>query len=204
MSQVISFGSGGVIPGGAVKSLTADTGGAILPILGNINLLGDGATTTTAGDAITSTITFTVDQKFAATYTTDDANFAVPVAYNLNIFGGTGIHTTSAGDTVTISTSGIIDLTYVSVNSSPYVVLSTDEYLSVDSGGGAIIIQLPDIVTAGRVYTIKDRTGSAATHNITVTTVGGTVNIDGATTFVINTAYEAINVIGNGSTYEVY
>jgi len=93
---------------------------------------------------------------------------------------------------------------YTNVNSTPYVVLTTDLYLSVDSSGGAITVQLPNAATSGKVYIVKDRTGSAATNNITVTTVGGAVNIDGATTFVMNTAYESINVIGNGSTYEIF
>jgi len=55
-----------------------------------------------------------------------------------------------------------------------------------------------------QVFIIKDRTGSAAANNITVTTVGGAVNIDGATSFVMNTAYQSIQVIGNGSTYEIF
>ena len=100
--------------------------------------------------------------------------------------------------------NGINFATYTNVNTSPYVVLSTDEYLSVDSSGGAITIQLPNAATLSRIFDIKDRTGSAPTHNITVTTVGGAVNIDGATTFVMNTAYQSISVIGNNTTYEVF
>jgi len=121
-----------------------------------------------------------------------------------NITGGAGIVVTPGANTITISSSGITPSSYTNVNTSPYVVLVTDEYLSVDSSGGPIIVQLPNAAALSQVFTIKDRTGSAATNNITVTTVGGAVNIDGATTFVMNTAYQAINVIGNGSTYEVY
>jgi len=121
-----------------------------------------------------------------------------------NITGGAGIVVTPGANTITISSSGTTPSNYTNVNTSPYVVLGTDEYLSVDSSGGPITIQLPNVATLSRVFTIKDRTGSAATNNITVTTVGGAVNIDGATTFVMNTAYESINVIGNSSTYEVY
>lgn len=120
------------------------------------------------------------------------------------ITGGAGIVVTPSANTITISSSGITPANYTNVNISPYVVLITDEYLSVDSSGGPITIQLPNAATLSRVFTIKDRTGSAATNNITVTTVGGAVNIDGATSFVMNTAHQAINVIGNGSTYEIY
>ena len=100
--------------------------------------------------------------------------------------------------------NGVNFITYTNVNSSPYIVLSTDDYLSVDCSGGAITIQLPNAATLSRTLDIKDRKGSAATHNITVTTVGGAVDIDGATTFVMNTAYESISIIGNASTYEVF
>lgn len=95
-------------------------------------------------------------------------------------------------------------LTVTPVSSSPYVVLTTDDFLAVDSSGGAITVQLPNAPATGRSWIVKDKTGSAATHNITITTVGGAVNIDGATTFVMNTAYESANVIFDGTTYEVY
>jgi len=120
------------------------------------------------------------------------------------ITAGTGITITPGANAITISSSGLTNLAYTNVNSSPYVVLVTDDYLSVDSSGGAITVQLPNAATLSRTFIIKDRTGSAATHNITVTTVGGAVNIDGATTFIMNTAYQAVSVIGNGSTYELY
>lgn len=101
--------------------------------------------------------------------------------------------------TTSMATSG-----YTNVHTSPYVVLTTDFYLSVDTSTIAITVQLPNAPATGRIFNIKDRTGNAATHNITVTTVGGAINIDAAVTFVMNTAYEAINVIFNGSTYEVF
>ncbi len=120
------------------------------------------------------------------------------------ITAGTGITVTPGANTITIASSGTTSLTYTNVNTTPYVVLTTDEYLSVDSSGGGITVQLPNAATLGRVFIIKDRTGSANTNNITVTTVGGAVNIDGATTYVMNTQYAAIQVIGNGSTYEIF
>jgi hypothetical protein len=120
------------------------------------------------------------------------------------ITGGTGITVTTGANSIVISGSGSIVFTYTNVNTSPYTVLITDDYLSVDSSGGAISILLPNAATLGKTYVIKDRTGSAAVHNITVTTVGGLVDIDGAATFVMNTAYQSISVIGNNSSYEIY
>jgi hypothetical protein len=133
-----------------------------------------------------------------------DSGTATPTSGAITIAGGTGISTSAAGSTVTINATGTTVLTYTNVNTTPYVVLVTDEYLSVDSSGAPITVQLPNAATSGRVWIIKDRTGSAGTNSITVTTVGGAVNIDGATTFVMNTNRQAINVIGNGSTYEVF
>ncbi len=120
------------------------------------------------------------------------------------ITGGAGITVTSSANTITISGSGTIIYTYTNVNTSPYVALTTDYYLSVDSSGSPITIQLPNAATIGKTFIIKDRTGSAATNNITITTVGGAVNIDAATTFVMNSVYQSISVLGNGTTYEIY
>lgn len=122
------------------------------------------------------------------------------------ITAGTNISVVPTANAITINSTGgtVGTYTYVSVNSSPYVVLTTDQYISVDSSGGAITIQLPNAATSGQYFIVKDRTGSAATNNITVTTVGGIVNIDGATSFVMNTAYEAVSVMGNGTSYEIF
>ncbi len=119
------------------------------------------------------------------------------------ITAGTGITVTPGANTITISGSGTSTITYTNVNTSPYVVLSTDNWLGVDSSGGPIIVQLPNAPSIGRTLTIKDRTGSANTNTITVTTVGGAVNIDGATTYVMNTQYSAIQVLFDGTTYQI-
>ena len=117
---------------------------------------------------------------------------------------GTGITITNGAGTITIGATGTITFTYTNVNTTPYVVAANDEFLSVDCSGGVITVQLPNTPTTGRAYIIKDRTGNAATNNITVTTVGGVVTIDGGTTYVMNTNREAINVLFNGTNYEVY
>lgn len=115
---------------------------------------------------------------------------------------GTGVSITNGAGSITIASSNA--LAYTAVSTSPYVVLTTDDYLGVDSSGGIRQINLPNAPSVGRIYTIKDKTGSAATNNITVTTVGGAVTIDGTATFVMNTAYQAVNVMFNGTSYEVW
>lgn len=97
-------------------------------------------------------------------------------------------------------------VTVTSVNNaaSPYTVLSTDYFLSCDVTAGVITVRLPNAPATGRVFIIKDLVGLAATSNITITTVGGAVNIDGATSYVMNTAYQSANVVFNGTSYMVY
>lgn len=122
------------------------------------------------------------------------------------ITAGTGITVTPSANTITISTSGTTNYTYTNVNNaaSPYTVLSTDEYISVDTSGGVVSLLFPNAATSGRTYIVKDRTGTAAASNITITTVGGAVNIDGATTYVINNNYGSVQLMGNSSTYELF
>jgi hypothetical protein len=52
---------------------------------------------------------------------------------------------------------------------------------------------------------VKDKVNLAGTSNITITTVGGAVNIDGATTYVLNVSnYLAVSLIFNSVSYEVF
>ncbi len=99
---------------------------------------------------------------------------------------------------------GTLTLHYTLVDTTPYVVLNSDEFLGVDSSGEPITIELPNAPAIGRVFIVKDITGSAPTNNITVTTVGGIVNIDGSSTFVMNSAYESIQLLFNGNEYLVF
>lgn len=118
---------------------------------------------------------------------------------------GTNISITNAAGSITIAGSGTpLVPTYTNVNSTPYTVTINDYYLSVDTSTLAITIQLPNAPTTNRTFVIKDRTGAAATRNISVTTLGGSVTIDGVTTFTMNTNFQAINLVFNGTSYEAY
>jgi hypothetical protein len=117
---------------------------------------------------------------------------------------GVGITVIPSANTITISATGVTPVSYTNVNTSPYIVLPTDEYLSVDASVMPIIIEFPDVPLLSQVFIVKDRLGFAATNNITVTTVSGITNIDGFPSFIMNTNYEAIQLIGNGSSYEIY
>jgi hypothetical protein len=120
---------------------------------------------------------------------------------------GSGISIVNASGSITISASSSpapFAVTSLDDTDSDYTVLSTDYYLSCDTTNGVLTIDLPDAPTTGTVYIIKDSTGQAAANNITVTTVGGLVNIDGSLNFIMNTAYESINVLFNGTSWEIW
>lgn len=97
--------------------------------------------------------------------------------------------------------SGILRLNYTSVTTTPYVVQPTDSFLGVTTTTSAMTVQLPNNPAVGRVYVVKDASGFAAVRNITVTTVGGTVLIDSAATFIMNTGFQATQFLFNGTKY---
>jgi hypothetical protein len=101
--------------------------------------------------------------------------------------------------------SSPISVTLLNVLSgNPYVV-TTEYYMSVDTSlFGAMTIQLPNSPVMGSVYIVKDSAGSSNISNITVTTVGGSVTIDGATSKVLNTSYASLTVVFNGTNYEIW
>lgn len=99
----------------------------------------------------------------------------------------------------------IIDskLTAVSYNATIY-----DYYIGVTNTSAARTITLPNPTNSllnpfprNKSYIIKDQSGGAATNNITIATVAGT--IDGAATATINTNYESITLKSDGTNYYV-
>lgn len=82
----------------------------------------------------------------------------------------------------------------------PYNILTTDYIVEVDTSS-ARTIRLPNAPTTGQVFIIKDVTGSAGANNISLTTVGGAVTIDGATTQTMNVNYGSITVFFSGTAY---
>jgi len=127
-------------------------------------------------------------------------------AGSVTITGGTtGFTFVGGANTLTLTGSpSVMTVTALTDSDSPYTVLSTDHYMTCDVSGGVLTIALPNAPATGRVYIVKDAGGDAADFNITVTTAGGVVEIDGATTFVMNTAYQAANFLFNGSSWEVF
>jgi hypothetical protein len=138
-------------------------------------------------------------------FTASDATIAIPAGNNLNVFGTNGATTTASGSTITITTTGIAGNYVNVVGPTTYVVLPTDYFISCNSTGGLITIQLPNAPTQYDTFVIKDRTGTASpVAPITITTVGGVVLIDGATSTLLDDPYDSIEVLFNSSSYEVF
>lgn len=133
---------------------------------------------------------------------TTDSGVAVPVGNNLNVFGEEGASTRASGSTIFVAAEQLITLT--TPVSYPYTVLDTDYMVLVDSSGGARTINLPNTTTTGKVFIIKDNTGNGLANNITITTPGGVVTIDGSTTFVLNGAWESADIVWTGTNYRVF
>jgi hypothetical protein len=117
------------------------------------------------------------------------------------------LFTTGSGNTLTINFTQaqfMTNYTQVLIGASPYTVLATDYYISCVSSGGAITIKLPNAPTTNRLFIIKDNSGNASGSNISITTVGGVVTIDGQTTYKITSNFGSINLIFNGTSYEVF
>lgn len=81
-------------------------------------------------------------------------------------------------------------------------VATSDDVVVVNkSSGAATTVNLPASPATGDTYTIKDGKGDAVTNNITLTPAAG--NIDGAATFVMNLNYQSIDVIYNGTQWNI-
>ena len=112
--------------------------------------------------------------------------------------------TMTAGTTGITLDSGIIH-NYTEITTagdSPYSVLGTDYFIGCDSTGGALAVTLPAAPEVGRTYVIYDVVGQAAIGgNVTITGNAANIAAGGASaaTYVLNTAYESIQVTWTGT-----
>ncbi len=88
-------------------------------------------------------------------------------------------------------------------DNSVIVNLTEDQYVYLlDSTAAAITVIPPSSPDPGTTWIIKDSTGKAFGNNITINPAGA-VTIDGAATYVMNADYESVQIIFNGTEYNV-
>ena len=89
-------------------------------------------------------------------------------------FTGPDVTASDAGGGVADIAIGASTITTVTVANTPYTILSTDDYLYVDTSGGAITMILPNptTFTFAKTYYIVDSTGSFNTNNLTLSPHG--------------------------------
>lgn len=103
---------------------------------------------------------------------------------------------------VTVSDSGIISLPAGVVQSitnasgtSIFNVQNSDWLVRVDSQGQAVTVNMPPAPVNGQVHNIKDGNGLANINNITITPNTGQIIDAGASTLVLNLAYQSVELI---------
>jgi hypothetical protein len=99
-----------------------------------------------------------------------------------------------------ISYSGSATESITNVATSPYNVTAADFTLNVDTTS-ARTINLPTTPTVGRKIVVMDGTGNANAFNITVQ--GNGHNINGSSSLVINTNFQAKTFLYNGTIWNV-
>ncbi len=101
-----------------------------------------------------------------------------------------GVFNTVSGRVVKITSPGAY----------PYLTLTTDYLILVDTASARTINLIASPVT-GTTYRIKDNVGSAAANNITITPNAG--NIDGAASYIMSTNYGSVDMVYNGTKWNV-
>ena len=104
------------LSGGVVVDLTGNSGGAVAPLGGNINVVGDGTTITIAGNPATHTLTASaVGTGLVQTLTGDVGGAVPPTAGNINILGTANKITVTGNpgtSTLTLNTGANVATTY--------------------------------------------------------------------------------------------
>lgn len=167
---------------GDVNTLTGNSGGAISPTAGNINVVGSGAVAV-VGAGSTLTISVTPGTAFIATLTGDSGGARSPTAGNMNILGTANqITTTGSGSNITLSLPSAI--------TAPGSVTATT---TLTATLGNITATNGNIVrgTAGN----KDVYTSVASSPTAGANSAGTVTLTGGTATVSTTAVTAASQI---------
>ena len=167
-----------------------------------VSILGTGPIST-SGSGTTLTITTT-----AANTIVTSSGTATASGNSFTVVGAGGIATSASGHTITITGTGVVQLavTLINFGMSPYSVLSSDDFIGVDSTGGAVTLLFPSNPAVGTTFIVKDVGGAGFTNNITLNPISGTCYFDNVIgNYVMNTSYQSVNLVYVGSNkYYIY
>lgn len=182
--------------GGAAQTLTIDTSGILdlgISTATSVSIGKTGSTLALQGVVISGTApsagyTLIATSGVAAAWTAPSGDITLAgdvtgLANANTVKTMQGLQTRAEAANYTVNTSG------------------TDFIIFANSSGGILTITLPATPATGSSYIIKDSTGSASTHNITVSGNGN--NVDSAATYVINVNYASVNVVFNGTIWNI-
>jgi hypothetical protein len=112
-------------------------------------------------------------------------------------------NTLSVGGVITTSSAEVRKIAVI-IAAGNYTVAATDRYVVINkTSGAATQVTLPAAPTTGRIITVKDGKGDAATNAITVKATQNIDNVLGATGIVLNLAFSSVDLIYNGTNWSV-
>ncbi len=120
------------------------------------------------------------------------------VNYGALVFNGTSSTISTTTQVPEVLSNNAVKVT--TPGAYPYTTIPQDTLILVDTSSPRTITPLAS-PTTGQVHRIKDNVGSGNSNNITITPSGK--NIDGASSFVINTNYGSVDIVYNGTQWNV-
>ena len=132
---------------------------------------------------------------------TQNTNDGDVTFFNDDGSGSTAMYLSLDGGREVVKHHRGVEYNIQSPNNSDYTVTSSNYVIRLHSLTQGRTVTIPTAqCNEGRVLVIKDGDGNSNTHNITIAT-GGSETIDGAATKVINTAYDSVTLISDGSNW---
>lgn len=123
------------------------------------------------------------------------------------LIAGSGMTFTPGAGTLTLdSASGastLLQYAYVTKSANYTVDLATDAMIEVDASGGAVVITLPSATVPNKGKGVIIKKGENSVNTVTITTTGGQLIDDDATSFVLASEDQANTFISTGGGWSV-
>jgi hypothetical protein len=181
-----TVGDRATTPDGTILEVATLSGSAAA----TVTILVPGTSASPPGNPVT--VTATNGTVFRATVTAFTVNLTWAAANTLSL-APNGV--TAIGGAQTNLVRVVTAAGGITVNATDRIVVANK------ASGAATAVTLPSSPATGRYLTIKDGKGDANVNNITISPAAG--NIDGAATRVISTAFGTVDLVYNGTQWNV-